>query len=141
MAREAAVDRSKCTDYFSKGKQYYGQAQIALENGATSVAASNALHAAILFIDALNIAELGLRSNSGSHTEAAALFKRVTIKDAQLAMEKDSIATIFLRILQQKNVAEYTEEDISKGDTEKIMHNVEKIMKFVKAELEGRKYL
>lgn len=140
MAREEAVERSKCKDYFNKGKQYYEQAQIALENGSNSVAASNALHAAILFIDALNIADLGLRSNSGSHTEAASLFKRVMIKNAQLASEKDSIATIFLRILQQKSVAEYTEEEISKGETEKIMHNVEKIMKFVKAELEGREY-
>jgi len=84
---------------------------------------------------------LGLRSNSGSHTEAAALFKRVMIKNVGIASEKDAIATIFLRILQQKSIAEYTEEDISKNDVEKILHSAERIKKFVSAELEARKYL
>lgn len=140
MSKEIPVSRRNCRAYFKKGREFSDYAKIAMEGGAHDVAASNAIHASILFLDSLNIADLGVKSGSEHHSDTIALFRRVSIRHPNLRKEKDGVIRSFLLILEKKGAAEYMGEGMSKGGAESIIHNMEKIMRFVSTELEQRSY-
>jgi len=71
------------------------------------VVATNAIHAAIAAADVLTCLQFGERSNSGNHSDAVSLLRRV---DANLALT-------LKRALDRKNQASYESADISSIDT------------------------
>lgn len=92
--------------------------------------AINAIHACIAACDAMCVYFLGKRCIGESHNETVVLFKTIRTGE-DITINANRIA----RIMRIKNMAEYEERLISRSDCERIMHDCEKLVAYVKKEL------
>jgi len=106
--RHRVCGRRDAEQRLADAKQFLEAAEI-LES--PDVVATNAIHAAIAAADVLTCLQLGERSNSGNHSDAVNLLRRV---DANLALT-------LKRALDRKNQASYESTDISSIDAARCL--------------------
>lgn len=135
---EVKVEKFECKTYYKKARGFLEGAEILLEKGYPTQAFSQALHAFILYLDALNIADLGVRSSSQNHMETLATYKKVQINEPQRAEKKKKIMNFFIRYIKEKNAVEYTDEEFSAGKVQEMLSAIKDVDAFVKKELEER---
>ena len=135
---QVKVDKINSKYYYKKARDNVAIAEMAREKGFYQQAFSEAIRAFIAYIDALNIADLGVRSSSENNTETIDVFKRVQITDPERAKTKERIKSEYLRFIKYKSSADYDIDEFTSKDVEKILKVLQDVDFFVKRELEER---
>ena len=124
------VSKSVYVNYLKRAKECFHASQISLGSQEWNASAINAIHCCISACDAMCVYFLGKRHSGESHNDAAALFK--TIKNTEeFKMNTNRI----VRVLRMKNMAEYEERLVNKGEAEKIFKDCERFLLFVEGKL------
>ncbi|MFA5077805.1 MAG: hypothetical protein WC488_05265 [Candidatus Micrarchaeia archaeon] len=137
---EVRVDRGECRAYYRKAKEDKMAAEMLKEQGFYSQAFSLAIKAFILYLDALNIADLGIKSSSPNHKETIDTFSKVQVRDPVRAKTKEDVKREYLRFIGMKNAADYTGDEFREKDVDKLLKALENADFFIRRELSERGY-
>ena len=127
------VHKSSYSNFLKKADECLHAAQNSLENEEWNAAAINAIHCCISACDAMCVYFLGKRHSGEDHNDAAGLFK--SIKDSE---EMNANANRVMKVLRTKNMAEYEERLVRKGEAEAILKDCERFLDFVKRKIEPK---
>ena len=125
------VQKSLYVNFLKRAEECLHAAQSSFSTQEWNASAINAIHACIAACDAMCVYFLGKRHAGEDHEEAANLF--MTVKSGNEDIKTNS--NRLLRILRMKNMAEYEERLIYKGEAEKILKDCERFLEFIKKEL------
>ena len=132
MTREApaaAVQPARAPIYLDKAERFLRGAEAALAAGDEDTAALAALHAAISALDAITVARLGLRSTSPSHSDVILLLDRTGVEG------NDDIKRQVRPLLSRKNLVEYEDRFLPRGEAAGLVKRARKVVAFAKAAL------
>lgn len=136
MARkgtQVVVDRTRWRDDYALGENFYQAAREALDVGFEYWNAIGAVvvHAAIAYMDSVTINRAGPKSKGEDHLKA--------VDNMAAAAPGDTAAkaavTQLRRIVSEKNRVSYSGEFFSKREVERLMANLERFRRWVRAVL------
>jgi hypothetical protein len=93
--------------------------------------ATNAVQSAIAFADAYTIRHLQQRSRGQDHHEVVTLISRVRTEESK------RVASAIQEILNQKNLVEYGESDVSRADARDLARSLRKLANIVEHSFRG----
>ena len=125
------VQKSLYVNFLKRADECLHAAQNSFSAQEWNASAITSIHACIAGCDAICVYFLGKRHAGEDHEESANLF--MTVRSSSEAIKTNS--NRLLRILRMKNMAEYEERLIYRGEAEKILKDCERFLEFVKKEL------
>jgi HEPN domain-containing protein len=129
--RTQDIAKASYVNYLKKSDECHRAAAESLSRNDWNAAAICAVHSCIAACDAYCIYFLGKRHHGSNHNDAVLLF--VTIKPADEQLKNN--ANRLRSILGIKNMAEYEERLIRRGEAEKALKDAERFLTFVRKEL------
>jgi hypothetical protein len=129
--RTQDVAKASYVNYLKKSDECHRAAAESLSRNEWNASAICAVHSCIAACDAYCIYFLGKRHHGSNHTDAILLFATVKPADEQLKNNANRLRTI----LGIKNIAEYEERLIRRGEAEKTLKDAERFLAFVRKEL------
>jgi hypothetical protein len=129
--RTQDVAKASYVNYLKKSDECYRAAVGCLSRNDWNAAAICAVHSGIAACDAYCIYFLGKRHQGTNHNDAVLLFATIKRADEQLKSNANRLRSI----LGIKNMAEYEERLIRRGEAEKALKDAERFLAFVRKEL------
>lgn len=123
------VERARWPLFLSKAEEFLGTAHAAFDAGSWNSCASACVHASILACDALTAGSLGMR-NSGGHEDVVPLVGRVLKDDVAV---KEDVQKRLKRLLKKKNIAEYEDRDVERGEAETCLKDATRVVEIARA--------
>lgn len=125
------VQKSLYVNFLKRAEECLHASQSSFSAQEWNASAITAIHACIAACDAMCVYFLGKRHAGEDHEAAADLF--MNVKNGNEGIKTN--ANRLLRILRMKNMAEYEERLVYKGEAEKILKDCERFLEFIKKEL------
>jgi hypothetical protein len=122
------VEKGLYVNYLRKAEENFKAAEKAFEDRSFNSAAVCAVHTAISAADAYCVYNLGGRSASSNHEDAADLVLSTTFQD----VDKAAVAKRFKSIIRLKNMAEYEERLVKEKEAEKAVREALELLELVK---------
>ena len=129
--RTQDVAKASYANYLKKSDECLRAAAESLSRNDWNAAAICAVHSCIAACDAYCIYFLGKRHHGSNHNDAVLLFATIKPADEQLRNSANRLK----RILGIKNMAEYEERLIRRGEAEKALKDEERFLAFVREQL------
>ena len=125
------VAKASYVNYLKKSDECHRAAAESLSGNDWNAAAICAVHSCIAACDAYCIYFLGKRHQGSNHHDAVLLFATIRPADEHLKNNANRLRCI----LGIKNMAEYEERLIRRGEAEKAFKDAERFLAFVRKEL------
>lgn len=125
------VAKSMSYNYLKKAEECFHAARNSLNGCEWNASAINAIHCCISACDAMCVYALGRRHSGENHNEAASLFKTIKSGDEEINNNTNRL----LRILRIKNIAEYEERLMTRGEAEKMIKDCERFFEYVQGQI------
>jgi HEPN domain-containing protein len=129
--RTQDVAKTSYVNYLKKSDECYKAAAESLSRNHWNAAAICAVHSCIAACDAYCIYFLGKRHQGSNHNDAILVFATIKPADEQLKNNANRLRGI----LGIKNMAEYEERLVRRGEAEKAFKDAERFLAFVRNEL------
>jgi len=127
-----SVEKSYYSNYLKKAEENLRSAEYALKIGDWNSSAVSSVHGAISAADAYCIFASQKRSAGDRHEDCEALIMNTPFPGKQ----NREIASIYMAIIRIKNMAEYEERLVKKGDAEKAALECAKLINLIKRAVE-----
>jgi HEPN domain-containing protein len=127
------VPKSSYVNYIKKSIECFRAAEESLSRGDWNAAAICAVHSCIAACDGYCVYYLGRRHQGSNHNDAVLLLAAIKPTDEQLKRSAKRLRSD----LGIKNIAEYEERLVRRGEAEKALKDTERFLAFVRKELPG----
>ncbi|MBI4392255.1 MAG: HEPN domain-containing protein [Euryarchaeota archaeon] len=125
------LPKTRAAVYLAKATHFHRMMSDAYSTGNSDGAALAAVHCVISALDAVTVAYLGERSRGPDHADVLALVSKVSLPDVR---EKASQAK---NVLAMKNVVEYEDRHVSPDETEIIVKEAERVLRWATRRVGG----
>lgn len=124
------VEKHFYLNYLKKAEDFLKGCKNEIENKNWNSAVSLAIHSGICAADALCVFSLGERSAGEGHEEFTQLINKINIKDINVKIKQLS------SLISVKNSAEYSENLMNEKDALSAEQNAERVLSWVKSNLQ-----
>jgi uncharacterized protein (UPF0332 family) len=125
------VEKALFANYLKRAEECFHAAKNSFSTQEWNASTISAIHSCIAACDAICIYFLGKRNAGESHDGAVSLFKTVKTDDEELNTNANRLS----RILSIKNMAEYEDRLVFRGEAEKALKDCERFLEYVKTKL------
>jgi HEPN domain-containing protein len=120
--RTRPATKAQAKRYIAKAHEFLRNGKRAYEDGDESTAGLLAIHAGISACDALTAHFLGVRSAGQRHHQAVDLLAKAPVP------RKEAVAKQLRTLLDDKNLVEYGDEVLSRGDAAAMLEAAKRIL-------------
>ncbi|HIG96583.1 TPA: HEPN domain-containing protein [Candidatus Woesearchaeota archaeon] len=136
MTDKKVVLRSLYPNYVKRAEEFCRSMDDSYQRGDWTATVSHAVLTVIAIVDAIAVQKLGRKSSSQNHIEAVFLLNEIKTSDEN---KKSNMKNEIIGLINMKTPSQYSEKLMNKADAERAVNACNKIILFLKAEIEKGK--